>query len=333
MAIEALDAWAPNPGDLAAVLGLDDAVASQVEARVREKLGREAVEDFRVDFEDGYGHRGDAEEDACAAHVGAQLAAGLAAGTLPPFIGIRIKPLGAESAPRGLRTLGLVVASLLDAEDGRGVLDRFVVTLPKIQTPAQVAALADALDALEGCHGIAPGTLRLELMIETTQSIFAADGRVALPALLAAARGRCVAAHFGVYDYTAGCAITAQHQAMGHPVCDFARHVTQVALGGTGVWLSDGATNVMPVGDDPATVHRAWKLHYDDVRHSLRHGWYQGLGPPPGPAPDPLRRGVRVLPREPRRRVDTAPPLHRPGRQGHARRRQSSTTPRPARAC
>jgi hypothetical protein len=76
---------------------------------------------------------------------------------------------------------------------------------------------------------------------------------------------------------------------MLHPACDFARHVMQVSLGGTGVWLSDGATNIMPVaphrGDEltpeqvkenNTAVHRAWKLHYDECRHSLANAFYQG---------------------------------------------------------
>src|SRR6185503_11764115 len=114
-------------------------------------------------------------------------------------------------------------------------------------TPAQVAALAAACDALETAHGLAPGSIHLELMVETTQSIFADDGAIALPRLIAGGGGRIVGAHFGTYDYTAAVNITAAHQHMRHPACDFARHVMQVALAGTGIWLSDGATNVMPV--------------------------------------------------------------------------------------
>ncbi len=62
---------------------------------------------------------------------------------------------------------------------------------------------------------------------------------------------------------------------MAHPACDFARHVMQVSLAGTGVALSDGSTNVLPVGDR-AAVHAAWRLHYADVRRSLEGGFYQG---------------------------------------------------------
>ncbi len=112
-------------------------------------------------------------------------------------------------------------------------------------------------------------------MIETTQSVFAPDGVVALPRFIAEGRGRVVAAHFGTYDYTAACGITAAHQHMRHPACDFAKHVMQIALAGTGIWLSDGATNIMPVGSRDA-VHQAWRLHSTHVRHSLENGFYQG---------------------------------------------------------
>jgi uncharacterized protein DUF6986 len=49
----------------------------------------------------------------------------------------------------------------------------------------------------------------------------------------------------------------------------------QVSLAGTGIWLSDGATNVMPIGSRE-TVHRAWRLHAEHIRHSLVNGFYQG---------------------------------------------------------
>jgi hypothetical protein len=63
---------------------------------------------------------------------------------------------------------------------------------------------------------------------------------------------------------------------MLHPSCDFAKHVMQVALSGTDVWMSDGATNIMPVGKDRSVIHAAWKMHADQIRHSLVGGFYQG---------------------------------------------------------
>src|SRR6185295_18814942 len=110
-----------------------------------------------------------------------------------------------------------------------------------------VAALADLFDLLEQQTGLAAGSLKMEMMIETTQSIINNEGLINLPLLLQAARGRCTAAHFGTYDYTASCSITAAHQHMMHPSCYFAKHMMQVSFAGTGIWLSDGATKIMPV--------------------------------------------------------------------------------------
>ncbi len=292
-ALRAFDEYAADPGMFAHAIGLggDAAFHRVVFERVREKLGREPVEDFRIDFEDGYGNRPDAEEDRHAVKDAEEVAKGAAAGTLPPAIGIRIKPLTDELHARALRTLDLFVTALAKATRGR-LPANFVVTLPKITAPDQVAALVEALEALEQSNGLERGAIPIELMVETTQSIIAADGRFALPALVAAGRGRVRGAHFGTYDYTASCGITARFQTPRHPACDFARHVMQVALAGTGVTLSDGATTVMPVGPHRAAegaklapteyeenmraVHHAWRSHFDDVRSSLRHAFYQG---------------------------------------------------------
>src|SRR5206468_9222183 len=203
-----------------------------------------------------------------------EVAASMAAGTLPAGIGIRIKPLNEELKRRSVRTFDLFLTRLLERTGGK-LPDNLVVTLPKITTPDQVAALASACDAFEYWRELPEGTLQFEVMIETTQSVFAADGSVALPRIIAEGRGRIVAAHFGTYDYTAACSITAAHQHMLHPACDFARQVIQAALAGTGIWLSDGATNVMPIGSREV-VQRAWRLHAEHVRHSLVTGFYQG---------------------------------------------------------
>jgi citrate lyase beta subunit len=266
-------------------------LAHTIYTRVLEKLRREPVEDFRIDFEDGYGNRPDAEEDGHAAAAAQEVAKALKAGTLSPFIGIRIKPFTEELRARSMRTLDIFLSTLV-AETGGALPPNFVVTLPKITVPAQVSALASIFDALEPQLGLPAGTLQMEMMIETTQSIINHAGAINLPLLLAAARGRCTAAHFGTYDYTASCNITAAHQHMLHPSCEFAKHMMQVAFAGTGVWLSDGATNIMPVAPHRAadgqqltpaqtdenrrTVWRAWALHYEHVRHSLVGGFYQG---------------------------------------------------------
>ena len=275
-------------------------LAHAIHTRVQEKLKREPVEDFRIDFEDGYGNRPDPEEDGHAESAAVEVANGMDAGTLPPFIGIRIKPFNEELRARSMRTLDIFVSTVLERTNGQ-LPDNFVVTLPKITTPGQVAALADLFDLLEKENRLAEDSLKMEMMIETTQSIINGEGRINLPLLLQAARGRCTAAHFGTYDYTASCSITAAHQHMMHPSCDFAKHMMQVSFAGTGIWLSDGATNIMPVGphraaegaslsqdqieENRAVVHRAWKLHYDHIQHSLVGGFYQGWDLHPGQFP------------------------------------------------
>jgi citrate lyase beta subunit len=274
VALRSLQEHAPDAATLAEALEIDRALADRIYVRVIEKLTREPVEDFRIDFEDGFGSRPDEEEDRFAKSTADDVASGLAAGTLPPGIGIRIKPLSEELKRRSLRTFDLFLTRLLERTGGALPPD-FVVTLPKVTSPAQVAALASACDAFEYWRDVPSGLLRFELMVETTQSIVSQDGTIALPQLIAEGGGRIVAAHFGTYDYTAACGITAAHQHMEHPVCDFAKHVMQVALAGTGIWLSDGATNILPVGSREA-VHRAWRLHARHIRHSLVTGFYQG---------------------------------------------------------
>jgi hypothetical protein len=266
-------------------------LAHKVYARVVEKLRREPVEDFRIDFEDGYGHRPDVEEDGHAQSAAEQVAAGAEAGSLPAFIGIRIKPMSTELHARSLRTLDLFVTTL--AKRTRGKLPAgFVVTIPKIMAAGQVTAVARSCAALERKLKLRAGSLELELMIETPQSILGPDGTSALRRLVRAGGGRVTGAHFGTYDYTALCGITAAWQHMGHAACDFAKHMMQVALAQSGLKLSDGASNTMPVAphkasagaplsevqrkENTAAVHRAWKIHYDDVRHSLVNGYYQG---------------------------------------------------------
>ncbi|HEY0099459.1 MAG TPA: hypothetical protein VGB76_10970 [Pyrinomonadaceae bacterium] len=306
LALRSLEQFAPDPHAFARALGLHNAegaeathdkgvdavLVSIIYERVQEKLRREPVEDFRIDFEDGYGNRPDAEEDGHAEACAREVASGLKSGTLSPFIGIRIKPFTEELRARSIRTLDIFVSTLVSEANG-ALPPNFVVTLPKITIPEQTAALASLFEQLEPQLSLPTGALKFEMMIETTQSIINHSGAINLPLLLAAARGRCIAAHFGTYDYTASCNITAAHQHMTHPSCDFAKHMMQVSFAGTGVWLSDGATNIMPVAPHRAqqggdaltpeqeeenrrTVQRAWRIHYEHVRHSLTGGFYQG---------------------------------------------------------
>jgi len=257
IALRALREHAPDSDALAGILALHRTLASRIHPRVVAKLEREPVEDYRLDFEDGFGNRPDDEEDAVATQAATHVAAGMKALLLPPGIGIRIKNLGPEMKRRGLRTFELFISTLLE-QSGGTLPPNFVVTLPKITAPEQVSELVRALQPYP--H------VRIEIMIETPASIFI------LPQLLEAAEGKCLAAHFGAYDYMASLGITSTNQELHHPACEFARSMMLATLAETGVWLVDGATNLLPF---PPEVRLAWKLHYDNIRHSLCNGFYQ----------------------------------------------------------
>ncbi len=291
VALRALDTYAPDAAELGRALRISGHPALETIARrVRDKLTREPIEDFRIDFEDGYGNRPDAEEDGHAAAVAGELAKGMRDGSLPPFIGMRVKPLNEELRARSVRTLDLVYTAL--AESG-GMPDRWVVTIPKITIIEQVEFTVSVLRQLERKLDLPAGSLQFEAMVETPQIVLDSSGRSLLPRLLDASDGRLRGAHFGTYDYTAGINITAAQQRMRHPSCEFAKHFMQAAFAGTEVWLSDGSTTVLPVpvhrdakggapltesqsSENAASVHAAWRMHFDDVRHSLAGGFYQG---------------------------------------------------------
>jgi citrate lyase beta subunit len=239
---------------------------------VDHKLAREPIEDLRIDFEDGYGAPGDDVEDNDVARAAQALAASQVAGTRPPSYGIRFKAFERPTRRRGLATLVGFVDQLLAAG---GDLDGFVVTLPKVTSVGQVEAMALACDRIEDSHDLPAGTLRFEIQVETPQSILGPDGTALVARMVHAAPSRVVGLHYGTYDYSAFCGIAAAYQSMEHPVADHAKAVMQAAAAGTGVRLSDGSTNVLPVGD-AEQVRRGWTLHLRLVRRSLERGFYQG---------------------------------------------------------
>lgn len=263
-------------------------LAYSIYNKIIKKLKSEPVEDFRIDFEDGFGNRPDDEEDTTAVTAATELAKGMKNKTISPFIGIRIKPFTEDLKNRGVRTLDIFLTTLLEKTKGK-LPDNFVVMLPKVTIPEQVTTLVRLFEILEKKNNLHPGTLKMETMVEATQIIMDDQGRNPLLKIIRASEGRCIAAHFGTYDYTASCGITAKYQTMAHPVCDFAHHMTKVALGGTGIFLSDGATNVIPVApnrgeklskeklkENAESVHNAWRIGYNHTMHSLINGYYQG---------------------------------------------------------
>jgi citrate lyase beta subunit len=280
-ALAALEEHAATAPALAEATGLDPALVGRILPGVLAKLEREPIEDLRLDYEDGYGPRPPEEEDTHALGAARALAGALAGAAPPPYVGLRVKCLEAATRRRGVRTLDLFLGALL-AETG--LPGGFVVTLPKVTDVRQVEAMALVCRLLEEAHGLDDGRLRFEIQVETPQSILAADGTATVARMVHAAGGRCSGLHYGTYDYSAACGIAAAYQSMEHPAADHAKAVMQVAAAGTGVRLSDGSTNVLPVGGT-AAVHAAWRLHARLVRRSLERGYWQGWDMHPAQLP------------------------------------------------
>ena len=156
-------------------------LAYSVYNKIVRKLRAEPVEDFRVDFEDGFGNRPDAEEDATAVKAAQEVARGMQNGTLSPFIGIRIKPFTEDLKARGVRTLDIFLTTLL-TETGGKLPANFVVMLPKVTIPEQMTTLVRLFELIEQANNLAPGTLQMETMVEATQIILDEDGRNPQPA-------------------------------------------------------------------------------------------------------------------------------------------------------
>ncbi len=272
-ALEVLGSTVPDASALALLTQVSVEAADEVLPRVAAKLHDRPVEDLRIDFEDGYGLRPDDVEDAHAEAAGRSLAAWRDDPGAPFVAGVRVKGLQPETRERGLRTLGLVVAS---AVASGGLPDRFVVTWPKVTSAAQVGAAVLVAERLEAGHSLPVGTVRLELQVEMPQAVLGADGAATVAAMVQAGAGRVEGLHYGTYDFSAALGVGPLDQALDHPLADQAKATMQLAAAGTGVRVSDGSTNVLPVGD-PDQVADALRLHARLVTRAqaraLRQGW------------------------------------------------------------
>ncbi|MDQ1691393.1 MAG: hypothetical protein QOD87_1501 [Pseudonocardiales bacterium] len=277
-ALECLDEYGPID---AHVPRRSQLPAGDLDAKVRAKLSREPIEDLRIDFEDGYGNRADSEEDEHVVAAAISLSDSIAEGTVPVAIGLRVKSLEGPTRRRAVRTLQLFLSTLLTAADpavaspGDALPDGFRITLPKATSVAQVVAMTQICAQLEVDHRLRQRRLRFEIQVETPQAILSSDGTTLLSRMIQASDARCIGLHYGTYDYSASVGIAAAFQSMDHPAADYAKAVMQVAAAGTGVPLSDGSTNILPIGE-AADVHAGWQLHARLVRRSLERGFYQG---------------------------------------------------------
>ncbi len=280
-ALALLDRYAPDAGTLAEFSQMPPGQVDEVYQRVVTKLSTEPIEDLRIDFEDGFGNRGDQAEDEQLQRVLAALGDLGRRGSRPPFFGIRFKSFEAPTRHRGVATLAGLVTGLTD--DG-SLPAGLVVTLPKVTSVDQVQSMTYACAELERRLGLRHGSLLFEIQVETSQAILGPDGLATIAPMVHAAEGRCFGLHYGTFDYSAGLGIAAAYQSLDHPVADHAKAVMQVAAAQTGVRLSDGSTNVVAF-DDAEQARHTWSLHARLVNRSLQRGYYQGWDMHPGHLP------------------------------------------------
>lgn len=276
-ALELLAEHAPDAAALAAATALDADAVAAVHGGLLARLADRPIEDLRADLEDGYGVRPDAVEDDDAAAAAGALAA-LAEADPRLGVGVRCRSLEPATRRRTVRTLDVVIGTLT----GRGgVPPTFVLTLPKVTSAAQVGAFGLLCARLEEAHDLPEGTLRFEVQVETPQAVLGRDGTATVAAIVTAGGGRLTGLHYGTYDYSAALGVAGAWQSADHPVADHAKAVMLVATAQTGVWVSDGSTNVLPVGPTDA-VHRAWRVHAALVRRGIEGGLWQGWDLHPG---------------------------------------------------
>ena len=277
-----------DASELAEAFEMDSELAVKIYPRVKAKLDAGAIEDYRIDFEDGYGYRADIEEDSHAINAAIETSRAMKQNLLPPFFGIRVKSLSEKTQLRSVRTLDLFVTKLIELTNGK-IPNNFVITLPKVTSANELSTFVSFLASLEKTLGLNPNALGLEFLIETASAFFNVNGEFTLPNLLEAVQGRCQSIHFGAYDYTAILGIAAHHQDLRHPACEMARQLMLIAYADKNVRLVDGVTTTLPIekfkfsseltseqiDENRRIIFRAWKLHFDNIQHSMKCGFYQ----------------------------------------------------------
>ena len=261
--------------------------------RLRGSLQRAPLEDVRVDFEDGYGPHDDQEEDAHAVLVGEAFAERRGS-VWPTRVGIRVRSLESATAKRALRTLALVVDTMV-ARGWRPGREPFRVTIPKVTHLQEIAMAARALERLEADHGLPDKSFVLEAMVETPDAFLDREGRVPIVVWPSMARGRMSALHFGAFDYLSSIGVPAGSQSLDHPACLHARALLALVATRAHVEVSDGTFLEIPVGphreatngsleegENQEVVARALRHHAGRVRRQLAEGFAQGWDLHPG---------------------------------------------------
>ena len=242
--------------------------AADLPIRIREKLQNEPIEDFRIDFEDGYGYRSEEEEEQAATQAGIEFARMANAGQLPLRIGIR---------PRAdLRRAWQTLETFLKYATGGPLPKSLVVTQPKIEKVEEAKRWREMLEKAEVRFHLPGLTLRHEIMVEHPSAVRS------LGDIAKACENRLDAAHFGCYDYLSAMLVPAPAQSLEHPYATRARWAMQQVMAPLGVPTSDGAYTQLPTGEDGQARTAAIAGHKRQIVRALNDGFYCGWDLHPG---------------------------------------------------
>ena len=190
--------------------------------------------------------------------------AGWAASTLRFY---RPPGLNQPDAARGL--VSVLHAAGLGREPAAYPLDG--VVFPKAEQPEEIDWLVGTLVAVEAALGLAPGRIRVALLIESGWAV------AQLPALARRAGTRLCALILGTADLSADLGLP--RIADRHFLADWARAQVVTVAGALGVPAIDGMTLAYPVADAAldAAANRdrfleRMALVYDDARHARDMG-------------------------------------------------------------
>lgn len=249
-------------------VALASPLAANLDPQVKHKLETEPIEDYRIDFEDGFGYRSEQEELATAATAGVEFFKAARAGELPLRVGIRLK-----SDCRHARNV--LTAFLKYAVEGP-LPKKFIVTQPKLEKVDEARRWREMLEHTEASFSLPGLTLRHEIMVERPACVRT------LAEIAKVCENRLDAAHFGCYDYLSSIGVPYASQNLSHPYAVNARWAMHQVFSCLDIPVSDGAVPALPTSDDPAANQRALDEHSREVERGLTEGFYCGWDLHPG---------------------------------------------------
>jgi hypothetical protein len=274
LALKSYDAAIANPQSLRAHVpvaqGLSLEELAEVHKRTLVALGRGAIQDYRIDFEDGLGPKSPEDEVTLAKSAAHALCTEEHRQSYAGKIGIRTRAMSQKD--QVLRVLSAFAEGAEEAWASRnvGLPETLALTLPKVTRAAEISEFIAAADVLRG-KPWSPARLGFELMVEHP----AALKNGALDSWVRTFREQVTSVHLGAYDLTAELGVFGPAQTLAHPYCEDARIKMQYACIGTNVCVSDGATNQLPLAS-PEQVEHGYKLHSEGIVHALSLGILQG---------------------------------------------------------